>query len=46
MIEDNKTNYKDKVDEYYRLAQEYLANGQDIPDYIRKIIEEYYDVIS
>lgn len=41
-IIDGDTFYGEKFDEYYQLWQEYLASGVELPDYLKKFVEEYY----
>lgn len=43
---DGKTYYGDVFDEAYKEAMAYLNSGEDIPDYIKKIIKDYFDTIA
>ena len=45
-INDGKTPYGDLIDEYLDQAMEYVQNGQDVPEDIKKLIEEYYNIIK
>jgi hypothetical protein len=45
MVLDGDTYYRDVFEEYYNQAMEYLANGEDIPDELRTLIQTYFDVI-
>ena len=45
-IIDGKTDYKSRLEEYIAKAKEYQQNGQEIPDYLLELIEQYYDLIS
>ena len=42
---DGKTYYRDVYREYYDEAMKILDEGGVVPEYIRKIIQEYYNVI-
>lgn len=41
-IIDGKTDYRELYEYYYQLAMEYLSSGKEMPDYLRAIIEAYY----
>ena len=45
MVLDGDTYYRDVFEEYYNQAMEYLANGEDIPEELRLLIQTYFDVI-
>lgn len=44
-IIDGNQNYRDLYQQYYDEAMEMIANGQEIPEYYKKIIEAYFGVI-
>ncbi len=43
---DGETYYRDIFEDFYDMAMEYLEKGEAIPDYIRSIIEAYYNIIQ
>lgn len=45
MVLDGDTYYRDVFEEYYNQAMEYLAQGEDIPEELRTLIQTYFDVI-
>lgn len=45
-IIDGQTYYRDVIDEYIKAAMEYLGNDENIPEHIRKLIENYYSTIE
>ena len=45
-IIDGSQDYHDRKDEYLREYEERKANGEDIPDWLQKIIDNYYDLLN
>lgn len=45
-IIDGDTYYKLDYDTYYQMAMQYLAEHPDIPDYLREIIEAYFNILA
>ncbi len=37
--------YYDNIEEYYYYAMELLREGKEIPDYLKEIVEKYFDTI-
>ncbi len=44
-IIDGDTYYKLVYEEYYQKAMQYLAENEDIPDHLRKMIESYFNIL-
>lgn len=44
-IIDGETFYGDDINYYYELAMQYLRSGQDVPEYLKDIIESYFGII-
>ena len=45
VVEDGEKNYKEVFDEYYRKAMEILAEGGEIPDELREMLQKYFDML-
>lgn len=45
-IIDGSQDYHDRKDEYLKEYEERKANGEDIPDWLQKIIDNYYDLLN
>lgn len=46
VVEDGETDYKSIFDEYYRQAMEILAEGGEIPDELREMLQKYFEMLS
>lgn len=44
-IIDGETYYRDVYEQYYEQAMEIIADGGTVPEYLRQIVEQYFDVI-
>ena len=42
---DGKQDYQSRIEEYEAKAEEYLKNGQDIPEWIQEYIKNYYGTL-
>lgn len=38
--------YREHLEDYMAAYQEYIASGKEIPEYLKKFIETYYDIIK
>jgi hypothetical protein len=45
-IIDGEIYYREVLQQYQDMIDEYLASGEDIPEDIRKIIETYLEIIG
>lgn len=43
---DGNQYYRERYEEYYKLYLQMLENGEEIPEYLRKIIEAYFGIIE
>ena len=43
---DGNQDYKSRLEEYIKKAEEYKQNGEPIPDELWELIKQYYDLIS
>ena len=44
-IIDGDRDYHEAYDKYYEEAMEMLENGEDVPDYIKEIVKDYFGII-
>lgn len=45
-IIDGTQYYRERYEEFYEKAQEYINRGEEVPQYIKDLIDYYYDIIK
>lgn len=43
---DNDTNYREVLDKYIDMANEYTQSGKEVPDWLKDLIDQYYDILE
>ena len=43
---DGETFYREVMQQYQSMIEEYLASGEEVPEEIRKMIETYLEIIG